>query len=65
MGPEQKLAPNCYAALLWSHEPRLTSSGAFWTNTPEKALRTEKNTMNQSAVARSASGILVGMKCES
>ena len=45
MGPEQKLAPNCYAALLWSHEPRLTSSGAFWTNTPEKALRTEKNTM--------------------
>jgi hypothetical protein len=44
-------------------EPRLTPYGTLSTNTPEKALRTRKNTINQSAVTRSASGRLgVDMK---
>jgi len=44
-------------------ELRLTSYGTLSTNTPEKALRTRKNTINQSAVTTSASGrFVVDMK---
>jgi len=44
-------------------EVRLTPYGTLSTNTPEKALRTRKNTINQSVVTRSVSGrFVVDMK---
>src|SRR5215469_17760947 len=59
---------NCYAARSCPEELRLRSCGTppssssrnLGTNTPENAPRTLNHTTNQSAVATSASGILVG-----
>jgi len=52
--------PQCSPTRLCPPELRLTSYGTLSTNTPEKALRTRKNTINQSAVTTSASGRFVG-----